>query len=181
MMYSTKFDIGQVVWAVRDTPFQQIVKCAPCGNTGAIHIGAEEFICPKCHGKAAYAQTVGNRLYVAESSKIGKIQIEDESGRHRWSGDTAPDCKISYMIESTGVGSGQVWDEAQLFALESEAQDFCDCRNGLLPASECELGRGPIDAYGKVLPALRPDGRSASNTSEGSQESGSGGEREKEK
>jgi hypothetical protein len=150
MTYTTKFDVGQMVWAVRDTPFQQIVKCGPCSNTGSIQIGDEGFICPKCSGRAALAQVVGNRFYVAEHSKIGKVQIEDEPNRWRWSNDTEPDLKISYMIESTGVGSGQVWREDQLFASESDAQGFCDQRNRLLPADECELGKGPVDSYGRV-------------------------------
>lgn len=148
MTYTSKFDIGQEVWLVRNERFQRIVKCSACGHSGKIVINGEELICPKCSGRSAHAQYVGQKHYVYDHSQVGKIEIEDHPSRY---GKETPNPRVKYMVFATGVGSGQVWDEEDLFPTEAEAQACCDRRNTPLPVSECELMPAPADDWGKVL------------------------------
>lgn len=152
MTYTTKFEMRQDVWMVRESVFSRIVKCAPCSNTGSVRIGSEDFICPKCNGRAAYAQSAGRQFYVDGQSRIGKITVDDYPDRLRWGGNPdAPNPLVSYMLEATGVGSGQLWEEDWLFATKEEAQHYCDVKNSVLPADEAEMLPSPVDQFGKVL------------------------------
>lgn len=150
MRYESQFSIGQTVWMVRDERFSQIIKCAACKNTGKVRIAEEEHICPKCQGRAAHETYGGQKFYVYGSSTVGQVRIEDEP--ERYSKDE-PNPKFQYMLYSTGVGSGQIWNQEHLFSSEEDAQRFCDAKNGLLPAHETEMGPRPVDSWGRVVPS----------------------------
>ena len=150
MIYSSKFNIGEMVWMVRHERTSYIVPCTACKNTGTLSIEGQSYVCPKCRGQAAHAQRADtDKYYVYDSSRIGKIDIQDHPTKYD---KEEANPKVTYMVESTGVGSGQIWDEDELFATEVGAQAFCDQRNGLLPKDEAELLPTPIDLYGRVVP-----------------------------
>lgn len=151
--YETKFNLGDRVWGISDHRFEQIVRCKPCKNTGKIIIENEDLICPKCNGRSTHTQYAGQKSYVSEfGTEVGKVNIEHVDGPYtHWHSDGEPNPKISYMVSSTGVGSGQVWPEDRLFHSEEEAQKYCDKKNGLLPIDETEHGEQTIGLYGKVL------------------------------
>ena len=138
--YESKFSIGDTVWAVRSQWSHRIVKCLTCANTGKVKIGAEEFICPKCNGRAAHPQFAGHKYYVDESGIVGQVRIEhtdhEKFYTHR---SEEPNPKFEYMIDATGVGSGTIWKEADLFATREEAQRFCDAQNAPLLQDEAEM------------------------------------------
>jgi hypothetical protein len=147
MTYNSKFAIGDTVWMVRSERFNRIVKCLPCKNTGKIKIGEEGFICPKCGGRSAHTQYVGEKHYVYDSSEIGQVSIVDSEYSHR----DNPNPHVTYMIRATGIGSGQIWKESELFPSEAEAQASCDRANGLLPQDEAVMLDAPVDRFGKVV------------------------------
>lgn len=151
MDYTPNFFMGQEVWMVHSETFHRIVKCSACSNTGQIVIAEEKFICPKCHGRSAHEQYAGEKFYVRGSSMVGKITIEDYPTNYH---KDDPNPKYTYMLFETGVGSGQIWEQERLFASKSEAQSFCDVRNGVLRADECELLPAPVDNYGRVRTSL---------------------------
>jgi hypothetical protein len=138
--YTTKYSIDQTVWMVRHETFYRIVKCEVCKNTGRVQIGVEEFVCPKCDGKAAHRNWAGEKYYVYGFSTVGQVRVEDCPGRGNWTNsEPEPNPKFEYMLYSTGVGSGGVWKEADLFETEAEARQYCDQKNGVLLADECEM------------------------------------------
>ncbi len=143
--YTTAYSVGEKVWLVRHSNFQQIIKCQPCANTGKIDIGGETFVCPKCSGRASHPTYAGVKYYIDCESRVGKVTVEDCPENHSaWESDRGkPNPRNQYMVEDTGVGSGQVWDEEDLFPTKEAAQIFCDQRNGLLPAHEVN----PEDHY----------------------------------
>ena len=133
MNLSTKYELGQTVWIVRKSTFRRLKKCDPCEASGKVQIGSEEFICPKCGGSSAYPQYAGEKWWVDCSSRIGRITVEVYAAGY------APDYEplsVKYMLEVTGVGSGTIWDEVDLYPTEDEARHACDQHNGLLPQYE---------------------------------------------
>ena len=148
MKYESLYSIGQVVWMVRNERFSRIVKCSACKNTGEITVGEEKFICPKCSGRSAHEQYGGQKFYVYDSSEVGKVSIEDEPDRYR---KDEPNPRFTYMVNATGIGSGQVWEQECLFATEEDAQRFCDIQNKVLLPDETEMLAAPVDRWGKVV------------------------------
>lgn len=51
---------------------------------------------------------------------IGKVEIHQFAPKYGYKS------VVEYMLEETGVGSGQVWKEERLFATEEEAKEFCN-------------------------------------------------------
>lgn len=141
------------MFAVSHTRFERIVRCKVCDNTGKITIRGIEFICPKCRGKCTHVEYAGMRYYIAYSDAIvGRVTVEhtDEAYMtYAAKGETS--LKITYMLDQTGVGSGQVWPLEHLFATRLEAQCYCDERNESLLQNECEPGKDIVSPWGEVL------------------------------
>ena len=136
MNYTSKYDIGHHVFVVSSDTFNRIVKCLTCQGAGKVSIGAEEFVCPKCSGRAAHPQHAGRKYYVAHEGIIGKIEIShmpNDGYFHQ------PEPQVTYMIDSTGVGSGNVWKESELFSTRAYADAYCDSRNAILPKDEARM------------------------------------------
>ena len=152
MIFHTKYDIGDRVWGVSRTDFHRIVRCKICKNTGKINIG-EELICPKCNGKSTHKEYVGQKYFVScIGSFVGQVRVEETGGRHlSFQREGEPNPKFEYMLEDTGVVSGQIWREEFLFKSEKDAQDYCDRVNGLLPKDETVEGNAILDPYGKIV------------------------------
>lgn len=150
MVYTSRFNINDTVWMVRYQHFTYIVKCAACAQTGKVTLGDEEFICPKCSGRSSHVQhTEHSKYYVYGSTRVGLVNIRHcPDSYHRQSNE--PEIHVTYMLEETGIGSGQIWNYEGLFASEAEAQAYCDLKNSLLPADECELGEPAADRFGRV-------------------------------
>lgn len=116
------FDLGQEVHIVRKDAAYRNVKCDACRQTGTIDLGGESFTCPKCEGKSKHRQYVGHKCYVAHTGRVGKIEAVVYSERYEGDGSESG---IRYMVDTTGVGSGNVWKEEELFATREEADAFC--------------------------------------------------------
>jgi len=152
MNYTTKFNIGDHVWGVSDQDFQRIVKCKPCANTGKITIGDERLICPKCNGRSTHTQYAGRKHYISTfDAEVGQVTVEHNDPQYREYYNEQQPIKVEYMLTSTGVGSGQIWKEENLFESEKDAQAYCDKRNGLLPTDETEHGAPLVGRFGEVL------------------------------
>lgn len=135
MELTAKYHLGQVVWAVSRANFKRLVNCQACNATGKITIGGEQFVCPKCGGSSAYPQNAGEKCYIDLSSRIGKVEITAYEADHCKEWDDPP-IQVKYMLKATGVGSGRVWKEEELFFSEEEAQAYCDSHNLTLPQDE---------------------------------------------
>ena len=51
---------------------------------------------------------------------IGKVETHEYAPKYEYKS------VVEYMLEESGVGSGQVWKEERLFATEDEAKEFCN-------------------------------------------------------
>jgi hypothetical protein len=135
MIITTKFDLGQTVWALWNTRAERLVNCECCGNTGKVNITGKDYVCPQCHGAGQHKVYDGDRWYVQTSGRVGKVEPElyeheDESSHKN---------RVNYMLDSTGVGSGTVWREDNLAASHDEAKAECDRRNAVLLGDETKL------------------------------------------
>jgi hypothetical protein len=134
--FETKFGCGETVWGVSYQEHIQIIRCETCDSTGKYTIKDTEYICPACEGRSSRRNYAGRKYFIREfAATVGKIQVELQTMGF----DATGIQKNSYMIDSTGVGSGTVWSEDRLFGSKQEAQEFCDRMNGALPADE-EVG-----------------------------------------
>ncbi len=123
---TAKFDIGQEVFVVNTTSAYRNVKCDACRETGQIELGGEPFTCPKCEGKSKHRQYAGHKTYVAHCGRVGKIEATAYGDRYV---DSEDDNGVRYMIDTTGVGSGSVWNERDLFATREVAEAYCIEKN----------------------------------------------------
>ena len=135
MDLQTKFNLGQLVTAITESEVRSLRKCSTCNGSGRITTAGtgEEFICPKCGGMSAYPKPAGTRWYISIESKVGKIGVEarDPGIAAKWD---SPELEIQYMLMATGVESGQLWKEENLFASVAEAEAECARRNvGIIP------------------------------------------------
>ena len=72
-------------------------------GSGSVIIGSTQ--CPDCWGKKG-REIITSHCYVAGMvMRIGKIRCEQ----------TGPVLKVQYMCDETGVGSGTLWNERDLY------------------------------------------------------------------
>ena len=125
-MLEAKFKVGQKVYAVSNTSdTRQIhVKCDVCNSTGKVKVEGreEEYTCPACHGRTE-TEHYGYKYVISyEKATIGKIEIQEYAPKYK----NRHKSEVRYMLEETGVGSGQIWREERLFATYDEAKEFCE-------------------------------------------------------
>lgn len=116
---TTKYSIGDVVWHAGIAVERRQHPCPDCHGEKlwkAISPAGEEytFSCPRC--SAAYSSNNSLSLqYSAYAPSIRRLTI----GSVRV--DTSGDRNIEYMCHETGIGSGSLWSEGDLFLTEDEA------------------------------------------------------------
>lgn len=121
---TTKFSIGDVVYAAGTTTVRKQRPCPDCLGTrkwkAVSPAGQEyEFGCPRC----ATRYLSNNDLsldYSAHAPNVERLTI----GQVRT--ETGPDAKVQYMCRETGIGSGTLWSEDRLYATDAEATEASD-------------------------------------------------------
>lgn len=131
MNINTKFSLGDTVVTITSDHVSRKIKCFTCNHTGRVVINNEEFTCPKCRGDCLRDQFCGCKSIIGEISTIGKIQVEITDPKYCYCPDKES-YKVTYMLKITGVGSGTLWNEKDLFSSREEAQNECDIRNASL-------------------------------------------------
>lgn len=125
-MIAPKFQLDQEVFAVTttyDIDYKN-VHCDLCDSTGKISVSGKqgEYVCPACNGRVESVHNGLRYKILKYGATVGKIEVTMYSSRnqsyHHRSG-------VCYMLNETGVGSGQVWREDRLFATQEEAEEFC--------------------------------------------------------
>lgn len=115
----TKYGIGDVVWAAGTKTEQRQHDCPDClgsrkweARSPAGGVFAVE--CPRCNAtyQSNRALSLKYVLLVPSVQKLTIGQVRAYAG---------PDGKTAYMAHETGVGSGSLWYEDQLFPTEEEA------------------------------------------------------------
>ncbi len=123
MIPQPKFDLGQYVYAIACNRVGKYVNCTTCVGKKYILINNESFTCPKCRGSGSYHNGEEVRHMLAANGFIGKISIEAYDQKY-----DRPNT-IRYQLDSTGVGSGTLWDEENLFSSKSKAMEEIFIRN----------------------------------------------------
>lgn len=136
MIVTTKFAFNQWVCYIGQERPRVWETCPTCEGKGRIEINGESFPCPKnCHyGKlsrldprkwmiqgSGEVKCLWLRLYADPTPEVG-----EESCYYHY---TQADDERNYMLSTTGVGSGTLHKECDMFTSREEAQAECDRRN----------------------------------------------------
>lgn len=115
----TKFSIGDVVYRAGITTVTKKHPCPDCGGTKTWKAvspagGEYEFACPRCTSNFMHNDDLSLSYSCYEPSisrlTIGSIRV-----------DTSSDRRNEYMCVETGIGSGSIYAEGDLFHTEEEA------------------------------------------------------------
>jgi hypothetical protein len=126
VIFETKYDMGQTVHVIQFGYVEKIAEACPtCLGTGQIAVQGEAFVCPRCRGKKHLTVEKG-AWYVSQTSAIGQVEVRtcdrDE--------DNPEGLERRYMLHATGVRSGSVYQEHELWGGSREdAQAEADRRN----------------------------------------------------
>lgn len=120
----TKFGVGEVVYVASTVTTRKRHACPDCKGSGvwkAISPAGKEyeFACPRCN--AAY---MSNREASLDYTEFAGNVTRRTIGSIRT--DSYDDRPNSYMCVETGVGSGSIYYETDLFHTEAEAQAHAD-------------------------------------------------------
>lgn len=123
---STKFQIGDTVYKVTTTEVCKSHPCPDCLGEGKWKATSPAgtdytFTCPRCSTSYQSHDAMCLKYYEraprVDRLTIGSIRV-----------DTHDDKPVSYMCHQTGVGSGTIHYESDLFADEQEAQTVATLR-----------------------------------------------------
>lgn len=144
MIIETKFSLMQHVYGIGKVSRTASEPCPICDGTGEVEmVKGGKAKCPQAFKSCHYGRT--NKTYTNPwapnySGVVGQVRTESEALAFRDEDERdQPETKVQYMLSSTGVGSGTLWSESDLFATAEEAQTECDTRNGT-PALAADAG-----------------------------------------
>lgn len=123
MNITTKFDVGDTVYLGRAEWTETRIPCKRCAGSGwwtvvahSGEFGHWQVTCQVCkdyrdYGNSKGRGTVkrGGRNPVTRELTIGSVRVDTHKG------------EVEYMCEETGVGSGQIWHEKELFSTHHAA------------------------------------------------------------
>lgn len=142
---TTKFGIGDTVYWATTIIVQKQHPCPDCLDTkswNAISPAGVEytFPCPRCSASYMGNNDLSLKYSVHEATcqkmTVGSVRV-----------DTHDDKPNSYMCRETGVGSGSVYYENDLFATEEEAMQAAKAK----AVSRTESSEWMVEQYGKSL------------------------------
>jgi hypothetical protein len=104
--------------------------CTDCKGKGGVIVEDTHFTCASCYGKKGRIGWVSKEWAVAyRNTKVGKVYIEKYSEEYYQQNPQYRDREIKYMVTATGVGSGSIWYEQDIFKTLKEAEAECNRRN----------------------------------------------------
>ena len=146
--YRSRYDIGDTVWGVSIRPAQYRERCVVCNGSGRAKIEGHPHLttgCPVRECYDGYISIAAGKQFELRQLTIGSIRIEVNLPMLVSETVTVSECRrseVKYMCRETGVGSGRLWDEENLFRSREEAEAIAR-RRGAVRVDELEL---PSDA-----------------------------------
>lgn len=122
MQINTKFNLNDYVYPIVCGGEEIWIPCTTCDGSGIVKIknSDREFQCPDCYGNKGRNEWTTNGWHLSNyKSQVGLIRTETDKNKS----------KTNYMLKATGIGSGTIWKEDDLFSSKEEAQKECDLRN----------------------------------------------------
>jgi len=121
-----KYEIGDMVYLASTTTERKTLPCPDCLGKKTWHVrspAGSVFTapCPRCSSRHQSNDCL-SLDYVAHEPRIEVLTI----GSVRTDTAQDPRRRVSYMCSETGVGSGSVYNECDLFETKSEAQSAAD-------------------------------------------------------
>ena len=133
MNLTTKFSLNEKVWLIRRDMKKEFRPCEFCNGTGKITCNGIDRQCPECYGRKGSMVNIALQWQVVDELTIGQICCKvtslKKTGMFDNIGEYDPsnlETEITYMAYETGVGSGNVYRERDLFIEKDEAQKLCD-------------------------------------------------------
>lgn len=131
MTIKTKYNLGDFVYTVsiKKSRIKIPNNCPVCKDEGQVKLNEKSYTCPECRGYTYTTKEGKDEWYVNDcEGHIGKIDVEMYHSIYV-NGDQRQASKIKYMLDTTGVGTGTVWREKNLFPSKEEAETECIKRN----------------------------------------------------
>ena len=129
MKLISRYDVGDVVYGIYIHAKRYWKVCGTCEGTATVTVSGHEYVttyCPSCRGGKIWQDTEG-KYFVIQQLTIGQVRIQ-----------AGFQPEVRYMCEETGVGSGMLWREDQLFLSMIEAE--LDARSqGAVTESELQI------------------------------------------
>lgn len=127
---STKYSIGDVVYRAGTTTTTKQHPCPDCLGTrqwkATSPAGRDyQFGCPRCNSsyRSDDSLSLAYSEFVATTNRLTIGSVRYDSHEHFPTRE-----RTSYMCVETGVGSGSVYDEVELFLTEEEANRAADAK-----------------------------------------------------
>lgn len=130
MDIKTKYNFGELVYPIsyKTEEIKVFHNCPLCKDKGLVMLNNQEYTCPECRGYTYHIEDGDIEWYVTkDQGKIGRIGVEFYASKYE--GKYGNESTIKYMLDSTGIGSGTLWKEEDLFLSLEEAQAECEKRN----------------------------------------------------
>lgn len=134
MHIETKFNLGDVVTPIAQRHYPQSDPCELCGGTGRLDLVRGGTVpCTALHCRGGQIHRMAVQKWGVESpltSRVGRISISV------FARQSDGDDETRYMIEASGIGSGQLWSGDDLFSSTDDAHRECDLRNAVESVTE---------------------------------------------
>jgi hypothetical protein len=154
VIVDTKYDYGQHLYCLtRSNVDLPAVCCDACEGEKVVVVRGEKFSCPKCGGKGVLVKTAHGWI-VGGSGTVGHVRatrarVDNFTNFEWWEPEPVEGSlltRVEYMLDSTGVGSGTIWPEGNLFPSRESAQAEADSRNDYVRAGS----RKPMSPAAKL-------------------------------
>lgn len=132
MNITTKFDLGQTVYAIHQGFETLRDECPLCGDTDAVTLTTgQRVMCPERYGNGH--RSVIQRWWpwvLWRSGTVGQVRVELVDPKYGYDDDAeSVKRRRQYMLAETGVGTGSLYNECDLFASKEEAEAACTALN----------------------------------------------------
>lgn len=132
MNITTKFDLGQTVYAVHRGMESLRDECPLCGDTDRVTLTTGQVVmCPERYSGSH--RSVIQRWWpwtIRNTGTVGQVRVELTAPGFGYDEDEeSVKRRRQYMLIETGVGSGSLYNECDLFASKEEAEAACAERN----------------------------------------------------
>jgi len=126
---NAKYKLGQEVWKINWCNPPTWETCYTCNGSKFVHIKEtnKQISCPDCRGEGGRSVFLSSRWKAGSKLTIGKIQIEQFDPIYSDNKN-----RVTYMCKETGIGTGSVHDQNQLFASLEAAEREVKKRNKTL-------------------------------------------------